>query len=82
MLDDTLVVGGGELAARRCRRAMAGSSHQGFGFLLAGGGIRGGITYGAAGGTEPYYPPLSLAEFSDLLRLLTSFKSCSNAGSR
>ena len=49
MLDDTLVVWGGEFGRTPMSQGGDGRDHhiKGFSFLLAGGGIKGGITYGA-----------------------------------
>ena len=48
MLDDTLVVWGGEFGRTPMSQGGSGRDHhiKGFSFLLAGGGIKGGITYG------------------------------------
>jgi hypothetical protein len=48
MLDDTLVVWGGEFGRTPMSQGGDGRDHhiKGFSFLLAGGGIKGGITYG------------------------------------
>jgi hypothetical protein len=48
MLDDTLVVWGGEFGRTPMSQAGDGRDHhiKGFSFMLAGGGIKGGITYG------------------------------------
>ena len=49
MLDDTLVVWGGEFGRTPMSQGGDGRDHhiKGFSFMLAGGGIKGGITYGA-----------------------------------
>lgn len=49
MLDDTLVVWGGEFGRTPMSQGGDGRDHhiKGFSFLLAGGGIKGGITYGS-----------------------------------
>ncbi len=49
MLDDTLVVWGGEFGRTPMSQGGDGRDHhiKGFSFLLAGGGVKGGITYGA-----------------------------------
>jgi uncharacterized protein (DUF1501 family) len=49
MLDDTLVVWGGEFGRTPTAEGTDGREHHPFGFtmFLAGGGIRGGMTYGA-----------------------------------
>ncbi|HEX4945737.1 MAG TPA: DUF1501 domain-containing protein [Blastocatellia bacterium] len=49
MLDDTLVVWGGEFGRTPMSQSGDGRDHhiKGFSYLLAGGGIKGGITYGA-----------------------------------
>jgi uncharacterized protein (DUF1501 family) len=49
MLDDTLVVWGGEFGRTPMSQGGDGRDHhiKGFSFLLAGGGIKGGVTYGS-----------------------------------
>ena len=49
MLDDTLIVWGGEFGRTPMSQGGDGRDHhiKGFSFVLAGGGIKGGITYGA-----------------------------------
>ena len=49
MLEDTLVIWGGEFGRRPMSQGGNGRDHhiKGFSYVLAGGGIRGGITYGA-----------------------------------
>ena len=49
MLEDTLVVWGGEFGRTPMSQGGDGRDHhiKGFSFMLAGGGIKGGITYGA-----------------------------------
>jgi uncharacterized protein (DUF1501 family) len=49
MLDDTLVVWGGEFGRTPMSQSGDGRDHhiKGFSFVLAGGGIKGGITYGS-----------------------------------
>ncbi len=49
MLDDTLVVWGGEFGRTPMSQGGDGRDHhiKGFSFLLAGGGVKGGITYGS-----------------------------------
>ena len=49
MLDDTLVVWGGEFGRTPMSQGGDGRDHhiKGFSFLLAGGGIKGGISYGS-----------------------------------
>ena len=49
MLDDTLVVWGGEFGRTPMSQGGDGRDHhiKGFSFLWAGGGIKGGITYGS-----------------------------------
>ncbi|HBY62533.1 MAG TPA: sulfatase [Solibacterales bacterium] len=49
MLEDTLVVWGGEFGRTPMSQGGDGRDHhiKGFSFLLAGGGVKGGITYGA-----------------------------------
>ena len=49
MLDDTLVIWGGEFGRTPMSQGGDGRDHhiKGFSFMLAGGGIKGGITYGS-----------------------------------
>ncbi len=49
MLDDTLVIWGGEFGRTPMSQGSNGRDHhiKGFSYMLAGGGIKGGITYGA-----------------------------------
>ncbi len=49
MLDDTLVIWGGEFGRTPMSQSGDGRDHhiKGFSFVLAGGGISGGITYGS-----------------------------------
>jgi hypothetical protein len=49
MLDDTLVIWGGEFGRTPMSQSGNGRDHhiKGFSYMLAGGGIKGGITYGA-----------------------------------
>lgn len=49
MLDDTLIIWGGEFGRTPMSQGGSGRDHhiKGFSFLLAGGGIKGGLTYGA-----------------------------------
>jgi uncharacterized protein (DUF1501 family) len=48
MLDDTLVVWGGEFGRTPMSQGDGRDHHiKGFSFVLAGGGIKGGLTYGA-----------------------------------
>jgi hypothetical protein len=49
MLDDTLIVWGGEFGRTPMSQGGDGRDHhiKGFSFLLAGGGVKGGITYGS-----------------------------------
>ncbi len=49
MLDDTLVVWGGEFGRTPMSQGGDGRDHhiKGFSFMLAGGGIKGGISYGS-----------------------------------
>jgi len=49
MLDDTLVIWGGEFGRTPMSQGASGRDHhiKGFSFMLAGGGIRGGVAYGA-----------------------------------
>jgi hypothetical protein len=49
MLDDTLIIWGGEFGRTPMSQGGTGRDHhiKGFSFMLAGGGIKGGLTYGA-----------------------------------
>lgn len=49
MLDDTLIIWGGEFGRTPMSQSGTGRDHhiKGFSFMLAGGGIKGGVTYGA-----------------------------------
>jgi uncharacterized protein (DUF1501 family) len=49
MLDDTLVIWGGEFGRTPMSQSGDGRDHhiKGFSYMLAGGGIKGGLTYGA-----------------------------------
>ena len=53
MLDDTLVIWGGEFGRTPVSEGGSGRDHNHYGFTvwMAGGGIRGGTTYGA---TDPF----------------------------
>ena len=49
MLDDTLVIWGGEFGRTPMSQGGDGRDHhiKGFSFMLAGGGVKGGVSYGA-----------------------------------
>jgi uncharacterized protein (DUF1501 family) len=49
MLDDTLVIWGGEFGRTPMSQGSGGRDHhiKGFSYMLAGGGVKGGLTYGA-----------------------------------
>src|SRR5499425_311415 len=75
MLDDTLVVWGGEFGRTPMSQGGDGRDHhiKGFSFLLAGGGIKGGITYGATDklGYAAVENPVSVHDFhATMLHLL------------
>lgn len=87
MLADTLVVWGGEFGRTPMSQGGNGRDHhiKGFSFLLAGGGIKGGITYGATDdlGYAAVENPVSLHDFHatmlhlfgiDHLRLTVKFQ--------
>ena len=75
MLDDTLVVWGGEFGRTPMSQGGNGRDHhiKGFSFMLAGGGIKGGVTYGATDelGYAAVEKPVSIHDFhATLLHLL------------
>ena len=75
MLDDTLVVWGGEFGRTPMSQGGDGRDHhiKGFSFLLAGGGIKGGISYGATDelGYAAVENPVSVHDFhATMLHLL------------
>ncbi|MBI1895648.1 MAG: DUF1501 domain-containing protein [Acidobacteria bacterium] len=75
MLDDTLIVWGGEFGRTPMSQGGNGRDHhiKGFSFLLAGGGIRPGITYGATDelGYAAVENPVSVHDFhATMLHLL------------
>ncbi len=75
MLDDTLVVWGGEFGRTPMSQGGDGRDHhiKGFSYLLAGGGIKPGITYGATDelGYEAVDQPVSVHDFhATMLHLL------------
>ncbi|MBY0503459.1 MAG: DUF1501 domain-containing protein [Bryobacteraceae bacterium] len=75
MLEDTLVIWGGEFGRTPMSQGGDGRDHhiKGFSYLLAGGGIRPGITYGATDelGYEAVDQPVSVHDFhATLLHLL------------
>ncbi len=75
MLDETLVVWGGEFGRTPMSQGGDGRDHhiQGFSFLLAGGGIRGGMAYGATDdlGYAAVDKPVSVHDFhATMLHLL------------
>ena len=75
MLDDTLVVWGGEFGRTPMSQSGDGRDHhiKGFSFVLAGGGIRGGITYGSTDelGYAAEENPVSVHDFhATMLHLL------------
>ncbi|HZS50170.1 MAG TPA: DUF1501 domain-containing protein [Bryobacterales bacterium] len=67
MLDDTLVVWGGEFGRTPMSQGGDGRDHhiKGFSFLLAGGGIQGGLTYGSTDdlGYAAQENPVSVHDF-------------------
>jgi uncharacterized protein DUF1501 len=67
MLDDTLIVWGGEFGRTPMSQGGDGRDHhiKGFSFMLAGGGIKGGITYGATDdlGYAAVESPVSVHDF-------------------
>ena len=75
MLDDTLVVWGGEFGRTPMSQGGDGRDHhiKGFSFLMAGGGIKGGITHGATDelGYAAQENPVSVHDFhATMLHLL------------
>ena len=75
MLDDTLVVWGGEFGRTPMSQSATGRDHhiKGFSYFLAGGGIKGGITYGATDelGYAAVENPISIHDFhATMLHLL------------
>lgn len=75
MLDETLVVWGGEFGRTPMSQGGNGRDHhiKGFSFMLAGGGIKGGITYGATDdlGYAAVDDPVSVHDFhATMLHLL------------
>ncbi len=75
MLDDTLVVWGGEFGRTPMSQSGDGRDHhiKGFSYALAGGGIKGGITYGATDelGYAAVENPVSVHDFhATMLHLL------------
>ena len=87
MFDDTLVVWGGEFGRTPMSQGGDGRDHhiKGFSFMLAGGGIKGGMTYGATDelGYAAVENPVSVHDFHatmlyllgiDHLRLTVKFQ--------
>ncbi|MBO0858944.1 MAG: DUF1501 domain-containing protein [Chloracidobacterium sp.] len=75
MLDDTLVVWGGEFGRTPMSQGSGGRDHhiKGFSYMLAGGGIKGGLTYGATDdlGYAAAENPVSVHDLhATMLRLL------------
>ncbi len=75
MLDDTLIVWGGEFGRTPMSQGGDGRDHhiKGFSFMLAGGGIKGGITYGSTDdlGYAAAENPVSVHDFhATMLHLL------------
>src|SRR6516165_8234889 len=75
MLEDTLVVWGGEFGRTPMSQSGDGRDHhiKGFSYVLAGGGIQGGITYGTTDdlGYAAQENPVSVHDFhATMLRLL------------
>ncbi|MBI3667279.1 MAG: DUF1501 domain-containing protein [Acidobacteria bacterium] len=75
MLDDTLVIWGGEFGRTPMSQGGDGRDHhiKGFSFMLAGGGIKGGITHGATDdlGYEAVEKPVTVHDFhATMLHLL------------
>ena len=75
MLEDTLIVWGGEFGRTPMSQAGSGRDHhiKGFSFMLAGGGIKRGITYGATDelGYAAVEKPVSVHDFhATMLHLL------------
>ena len=75
MLDDTLIIWGGEFGRTPMSQGGDGRDHhiKGFSFMMAGGGIKGGITYGSTDdfGYAAQDNPVSVHDFhATLLHLL------------
>jgi uncharacterized protein (DUF1501 family) len=75
MLDETLIVWGGEFGRTPMSQGGDGRDHhiKGFSFMLAGGGIKGGITYGSTDelGYAAEEKPVSVHDFhATMLHLL------------
>ncbi len=75
MLDDTLVIWGGEFGRTPMSQSGTGRDHhiKGFSYMLTGGGIRGGVTYGATDelGYAAVENPVSIHDLhATMLRLL------------
>ena len=75
MLDDTLIIWGGEFGRTPMSQGGDGRDHhiKGFSFMMAGGGIKGGITYGATDdfGYAAQDNPVSVHDFhATMLHLL------------
>ena len=75
MLDDTLVIWGGEFGRTPMSQGAGGRDHhiKGFSYVMAGGGIKGGITYGSTDelGYAAEENPVSIHDFhATMLHLL------------
>jgi len=75
MLDDTLVVWGGEFGRTPMSQSGDGRDHhiKGFSFMVAGGGVKGGLSYGATDelGYAAVENPVAVADFhATMLHLL------------
>jgi hypothetical protein len=75
MLDDTLVIWGGEFGRTPMSQGSGGRDHhiKGFSYMMAGGGIKGGITYGSTDelGYAAEENPVSIHDFhATMLHLL------------
>jgi hypothetical protein len=75
MLDDTLVIWGGEFGRTPMSQGSGGRDHhiKGFSYMMAGGGIKGGITYGTTDelGYSAEENPVSVHDFhATMLHLL------------
>src|SRR5262249_43192685 len=75
MLDDTLILWGGEFGRTPMSQSSTGRDHhiKGFSYMLAGGGIKGGLTYGATDelGYAAQENPVSVHDFhATMLHLL------------
>jgi len=75
MLDDTLVIWGGEFGRTPMSQGSGGRDHhiKGFSYMLAGGGVKGGLTYGATDdlGYAAVENPVSVHDLhATMLRLL------------